>query len=333
MARRVEWKIVRSISISIVALAVPPGAVVAQCADERMEPPGAVVQGKSVREWTAAYWQWVTAIPIEGGNPFYDPQGVYCNKEQDEAVFFLPDSLFTITIGGEILPHQGCEVPCEKPILIPITWALMLAPGDCDPGKMDDCAALAKAFVDDIVTVVEVTLDGVPLPCPADHREISPVFEFHLPPPAPDNNVFFLDEPLTRKAVSDGHWILLKPLAPGKHTLDITTGFDGVELERRYEITVASCGGATFRRGDADGNEVVNLSDPVATLDRLFRGGPELPCDDAADSDDSGSLDLTDAIHTLNHLFLGGPSPPAPGPEECGVDATAGDALSCGRGC
>ena len=177
---------------------------------------------------------------------------------------------------------------------------------------MDDCATLAERFVDS-VTIVEVTLDGVSLPCPADHREVSPVFEFHLPPPAPDNNVFFLEEPLTRKAVSNGYWMLLKPLAPGKHTMVIRTAVDGEEFPRLYEITVAPCGGATFRRGDADGNEVVNLSDAVATLDRILRGAPALPCDDAADSDDSGSLDLTDAVHTLNHLFLGGPAPRLPG--------------------
>jgi hypothetical protein len=332
MVRRADWKIIRWIPISIVALAIPSGEAMAQCADERFEPPGAVVHGRTVAEWTAAYFQWFTAIPVEGGNPLYDPAGAFCNKEQDEAVFFLPDILFVIILGEDPLPHAGCEVPCGRPILVPITWALMWAPGDCEPENMDDCAALADRFVDS-VTIVEVTLDDVPLPCPADHREVSPIFEFHLPPPAPDNNVFFLDEPLTRKAVSDGYWMLLKPLAPGKHTMGIRTAVDGEEFPRLYEITVAPCGGATFRRSDADGNEVVNLSDAVATLDRLFRGAPALPCDDAADSDDSGNLDLTDAVHTLNHLFLGGPAPPAPGPDDCGVDPTADDGLSCGRGC
>ena len=66
-------------------------------------------------EWTAAYWQWGTAIPMEGGNPLFDPAGAYCNKEQDEAVFFLPDSMFIIIIDEDPLPHAGCEVPCGKP--------------------------------------------------------------------------------------------------------------------------------------------------------------------------------------------------------------------------
>src|SRR5688572_13791887 len=332
MERDMGWKMILCISFAIVALAIPPGEAEAQCDDERIEPPGAVVHGKTVAEWTAAYWQWGTAIPMEGGNPLFDPLGVYCYKEQDEAVFFLPDSLFIIVVNDEVLPNQGCEIPCGKPILLPLTWAIMWAPGDCEPGRMDDCAALARTFVDS-VTITELTLDGVPLSCPGDHREVSPVFEFHLPPPAPDNNVFFLDEPLTRKAVSDGYWLLLKPLAPGKHTIVVRTAFDGEEFPRRYEITVAPCGGATFRRGDADGNQVVNLSDAVATLDRLFRGGAALPCNDAADSDDSGDLDLGDAVHTLNYLFLGGPAPPAPGPEDCGADPTGPDALGCGTAC
>jgi len=332
MDRDMGWKVIRCIPFAIAALSMPSREAAAQCADERIEPPGAVVHGKTVAEWTAAYWQWGTAIPMNGGNPLFDPAGVYCNKEQDEAVFFLPDSLFIIIVENDPLPVHGCVVPCGKPLLLPIAWALMWAPGDCEPDRMDDCAALARRFVDS-VTITEATLDGVPLPCPAEHREVSPVFEFHLPPPAPDNNIFFLEEPLTRKAVSDGYWLLLKPLAPGKHTIVITTFFDGEEFPRRYELTVAPCGGATFRRGDADGNQVVNLSDAVTTLDRLFRGGSALPCDDAADTDDSGGIDLTDAVHTLNHLFLGGPAPPAPGPDECGADPTEADDLGCGTAC
>ena len=326
MKRDMGWKVVLCILTG--ALSISTREAVAQCADERLEPPGAVVHGKTVAEWTANYWQWGTAIPMEGGHPLLDLTGDHCNKEQDEAVFFLPDSFLFLILVGEPLVHRGCEVPCGKPILLPLMWALTLAPGDCEPDKMEDCAALAANLLE-TVTISEVTLDGVPLPCPGDHREVSPVFEVNLPPPAPDNNIFSLDEPLTRQAVSDGYWLLLKPLEPGKHTLSIVAGLEGEEYTRHYEITVAAC----FRRGDADGNEVVNLSDAVTTLDRLLRAGPALPCNDAADSDDSGGLDLTDAVHTLHHLFVGGPAPPAPGPDACGEDPTAADELGCGSGC
>ena len=245
------------------------------------------------------------------------------------AVFFLPGSLITVIFNGQPFPRDECVVPCGKPILLSLYWVLMWAPGDCEPDRMQDCANLAKTFADD-VTTVEVTLDGTPLPCLTDHRVVSPVFDFLLPAP-PLANPFGLEEPFLRKGVSDGYWIMLKPLSPGKHTIVVHTIADGEEYPEIWELTVAPCGGATFRRGDADGNQLVDLSDAIATLERL-RIGQTLPCLDAADSDDSGILDLTDAIYTLNHLFQGGPAPPAPGPDACGADPTEDD-VTCGTEC
>jgi CD109 antigen len=84
-----------------------------------------------------------------------------------------------------------------------------------------------------------------------------------------------------------------------------------------------------FIRGDANSDQVVNISDPVATLTFLFVAAGEvaLSCDDAADTNDDGSLDLSDAVTTLNYLFLGGVAPPAPFPAK-GTDPTE-DSLGC----
>ncbi|MBI4606369.1 MAG: hypothetical protein HY721_30760 [Planctomycetes bacterium] len=87
------------------------------------------------------------------------------------------------------------------------------------------------------------------------------------------------------------------------------------------------CEHAPFRRGDADGNGTLQLTDAVNTLGFLFLGGPTLTCLDAADTSDAGKVDITAAIYLLTHLFLGGPPPPAPHPD-CGPDPT-GDALGC----
>jgi hypothetical protein len=84
------------------------------------------------------------------------------------------------------------------------------------------------------------------------------------------------------------------------------------------------CGGHIdgFVRGDGDGKNPLNITDPIYVLNALFAGGPAVPCPDAADADDSGGLNITDPIRTLNFLFAGGPEPPAPGPEACGPDPT-----------
>lgn len=74
-----------------------------------------------------------------------------------------------------------------------------------------------------------------------------------------------------------------------------------------------------FRRGDANADGGVDISDAVSTLLWLFVGAAEPPCLEAADSDATGEIVLTDAVYTLQYLFQGGNVPPAPGPETCGT--------------
>ena len=77
-----------------------------------------------------------------------------------------------------------------------------------------------------------------------------------------------------------------------------------------------------FHRGDSNFDGGVDISDPVATLNFLFLGGPSASCPDAADANDDGNFDISDASYALNFLFLGGPAPPAPGQVTCGPDPT-----------
>jgi hypothetical protein len=97
-----------------------------------------------------------------------------------------------------------------------------------------------------------------------------------------------------------------------------------------YELQASACTGAAreFLRGDADGDAMVFISDPIAILLHLYLGGEMAPCLDAADVDDSGSHDIADAIYLLHFLFLGGP-PPAEPFGACGPDPTQ-DTLTCG---
>jgi hypothetical protein len=87
-----------------------------------------------------------------------------------------------------------------------------------------------------------------------------------------------------------------------------------------------------FRRGDADGNAKVQVSDAILLLNHLFRGG-KLECQDAGDTDDNGQLDLTDAVVTLRWLFQGGSPPGPPGPEDCGADPTQDELAGCASEC
>ncbi|MGQ9589601.1 MAG: Kazal-type serine protease inhibitor domain-containing protein [Planctomycetota bacterium] len=86
----------------------------------------------------------------------------------------------------------------------------------------------------------------------------------------------------------------------------------------------------SFRRGDANADGTLNLSDAIATFGWLFLGEDPPSCVDAADSNDDGEVNLTDGVFTLNFLFVGGPPPAYPGPDLCDRDPTE-DALGCER--
>ncbi len=82
-----------------------------------------------------------------------------------------------------------------------------------------------------------------------------------------------------------------------------------------------------FRRGDANADGALNVTDGVFVFSYLFAGGDTPPCIKAADSNDTGVVDLTDGVLVLNFLFSTGvePSPPF---AECGPDPTP-DELTC----
>jgi hypothetical protein len=101
----------------------------------------------------------------------------------------------------------------------------------------------------------------------------------------------------------------------------ISGGEDGIL------VTLGHLVGSGFTRGDANGDGVVDVSDPIRILGWLYLGAAPPSCESAADTNDDGRLDLSDAVYALSFKFLGGEEPPAPFPS-CGKEATV-DGLTC----
>ncbi len=102
---------------------------------------------------------------------------------------------------------------------------------------------------------------------------------------------------------------------------------DGSSRPETILVNTTTIRGA-FRRGDANGDAVVDLADIVATLERLFHGRDQIPCDDAADANDDGRVDIEDVLFTLTHLYEGGGAFPSPGVFHAWFDPTP-DGLDC----
>jgi hypothetical protein len=61
------------------------------------------------------------------------------------------------------------------------------------------------------------------------------------------------------------------------------------------------------KRGDANGDEIINVTDVIYLINWLFKGGPVPTIN--SDVNCSGKVDVTDVIYLINYLFKGGPEP------------------------
>jgi hypothetical protein len=125
--------------------------------------------------------------------------------------------------------------------------------------------------------------------------------------------------------------------APVKTAISYTDR-EPVVGDNKYELTAMQCevpcstltvtvkagpSSPPFRRGDANSDGQVNITDAVNILGHLFQGQAAPTCLDAADVDDNGQVNITDPVYLLQSLFQGGPQPPAPG-TTCGEDPAEG---------
>lgn len=80
-----------------------------------------------------------------------------------------------------------------------------------------------------------------------------------------------------------------------------------------------------FIRGDANEDDVVDISDVISILGWLFLGTADPSCIEASDANDNSQVDLSDAIYVINFLFQGGDAPQAPFPLPGFGDVPASD--------
>jgi len=93
--------------------------------------------------------------------------------------------------------------------------------------------------------VMHASVDGTDIPNLVSYRELSPKFTYTVP--LTDNLWQNIGANITQPAppaVSDGYWVMLKPLSPGQHTLHFTgsVGNTGFSVDETYQITVVPQG-------------------------------------------------------------------------------------------
>jgi hypothetical protein len=194
------------------------GAVLADEKEVTIVPPGAIYHGKTYGEWSAEFWQYALAQPLEG-HLFLDTPEFDFSSGQSGSVWFVgaPDGPLTRTV----------DLPSGK--------ALFLTLRDVEVSSLeappfygateDEQRTLATWFADHIVEVY-CEINGVPVPNLWDYRAGSPQFEFTAPTPW-----VWGDVGGKGTAVSDGYFLMVE-LPKGHHTIHFggTYHFEAGEL-------------------------------------------------------------------------------------------------------
>jgi hypothetical protein len=163
--------------------------------------------GLTYSDWTAKWWQWTLSISKDS-NPGGDTTGKDCSLKQNGPVWFLAG-----TFGGAAT--RTCTIPAGKAIMLPLINAM------CDylakPNLKTEQQLLACAKSENEgITGLDATVDGVKTQGLQNYRVQSSLFNFTYPA----NNIN--GAPIgSTQGVSDGYWVLLKPLTVGSHKIHI----------------------------------------------------------------------------------------------------------------
>lgn len=195
---------------ALAAQTAPAGATPALDAGHEM------LGGSTLAALTIQFWRWFYSIPL-GVNPVTDTSGVNCGINQEGDVWFLagPGGIFTET----------CTIPAGKTIVSGVNEFLddypcpSSIPQQPAPGQSLENFLLndAATFIDPI-TQPAAKLDGRPLTV---KRVKTQLFSFTAPASLVAFDICVTGSP--QLAVSDGYFVVIKPLPRGEHVLVLTS--------------------------------------------------------------------------------------------------------------
>lgn len=199
-----------------------------------VSPPYLAAVGNTYGEWSTVWWQHMYSIP-SAQNPLSDPKK--CGVGQSGPVSFLGAPLS----GSQQVVNESCTVPAGNAIFLPII-NVECSTGEAPPFQCTDaesCRKCATTIGSHIVkSTLSASVDNVPVTGLLAFRAPSPSYTFTIP----SDNVLGVHAG-TYTSVSDGYWLMVKPLRPGTHYIHTFGAFDstvggGFTENVLYKITV-----------------------------------------------------------------------------------------------
>jgi hypothetical protein len=225
--------------------------------------PHAKVDGKTLEEWSAKWWQSVFAAPVfaADGTTLVNPQLVDGTAAQ--AVPSKGGHVDYLYGAFDGVNHtrgttaQPVTVSADSPLFMPIQnseWSNPDTPSKESgyttvPGNYTASELAHFADVQTGATIhLNMTIDGHAIPEATlfTHRETAPIFSYDLPKTFNIDQVFFGENISGRvsPAAADGYYVMLRPLPPGLHT--IVFGGQSVDLSATPPQLGASAGQITY---------------------------------------------------------------------------------------
>ncbi|MBI4905110.1 MAG: hypothetical protein HY820_15860 [Acidobacteria bacterium] len=191
-------------------------------------PPGAKIHGKTYGEWSAEWWKFVRSVPSSDNPLLHDDK---CGVGQSGPVWFLTGKWGP----SPIVVTRRCSVPFGKHLFFPVVSAVADNVGYDPPKSVHDLTAMVREAVNSHVGTM-FWLDGKDIQIgsvsDSPYRVMSPVFSFRVR--AGDvlgNPAGMLVDPV----ICDGIFLMLEPLAAGRHTIRYTASSLSVSFS--FDVT------------------------------------------------------------------------------------------------
>lgn len=195
--------------------------------------PNFKLDGLSAADLSAEWWEWAMSSPDEI-NPVRDRSGAHCGTGQQGKVWFLAGGF------GSSLIRRSCTIPADKYIFFPLInmayWPMTENDGYTCEMAQENAALNNQTAIDLFVKV-----DGQAVQNPKQYRaRTSKCFDIYARIPE-------IYKPYKAyPSASDGYWIMLKPLPPGKHTIKFggqynktSSAYGDMLQDIEYEITIS----------------------------------------------------------------------------------------------
>lgn len=193
-------------ALAFLALALPSAAETRSLLSELIILPDEKVDGHSLPDYANLWWQWAGSMPPRL-SAVRDETGAHCGEGQTGPVWFLAGGY------GSSKISRSCTVPADRHLFFPVINMMQ----ELWPATMEHCPE-AMAMVmeqNEVYVFLKVILDGEMLEDPQRFRVTSEqCFDPYALTPveagAPQDVI----------AATDGYWIMLRPLPPGRHSLE-----------------------------------------------------------------------------------------------------------------